>query len=396
MSNCETDRRSFLKGGLASAAAFTTLPSFFARAVLAGEPSDRILVLVQLDGGNDGLNSVVPFGDDAYYRARPGTGIRQPVKITDHIGLHPGLGALRGCWDDGSLGIVQGVGYPQPNRSHFESTDIWHTGLTGKPARWNGWLGRALDQLSSADVPGVDLDPGPLSLALVGERVVVPSIANADRFRVQGGSRVQSLLERAVETPRSDATVEFVRRSAQQSYRTATRVESALAGGRGADTYPGSALGKRLWQIARMVESGMGARVYAVRLTGFDTHSRQKGPHALLMRTLGDALAAFQTDLKQHGLDRKVLTMTYSEFGRRVKENRSLGTDHGAAAPLFVMGGAIKAGLHGGHPSLTDLDDGDLKFHTDFRSIYATVLDRWLSVDADAVLGARFDRVAFL
>ena len=187
-----------------------------------------------------------------------------------------------------------------------------------------------------------------------------------------------------------------MRRSAQQAYKTAGRVESALAGGRGADAYPGSALGKRLWQIARMVESGMGARVYAVRLTGFDTHSRQKDPHALLMRTLGDALAAFQADLKGHGLDHKVLTMTYSEFGRRVKENRSLGTDHGAAAPLFVMGGSIKGGLHGEHPSLTDLDDGDLKFHTDFRSVYATVLDRWLAVDADAVLGARFDRAAFV
>ena len=394
MSNCETTRRGFLKGGLATAAAFTTLPSFFARAVLAGESGDRVLVLVQLDGGNDGLNSVVPFGDDAYYRARPGIGIRNPVRLTDHIGLHPNLGALRACWDDGSLGIVQGVGYPQPNRSHFESTDIWHTAVTGKPARWNGWLGRALDRIDGAEVPGVDLDPGPLSLALVGERAVVPSIADADRFRVRGGPR--ALLERAVETPRADETLEYVRRSAQQAYRTAARVETALAGGRGAEAYPNSALAKRLWQIARMVESGMGARVYAVRLTGFDTHSRQKNPHALLMRTLGDALAAFQADLKRHGLDRKVLTMTYSEFGRRVQENRSLGTDHGAAAPLFVMGGAIKAGLHGTHPSLTDLDDGDLKFHTDFRSVYATVLDRWLSVDADAVLGARFERASFV
>jgi len=396
MSNCETDRRSFLKGGLVSAAAFTTLPSFFARAVLAGAPSDGVLVLVQLDGGNDGLNCVVPFGDDAYYRARPGIGIRQPVRLTDYLGLHPGLSGLRQPWDDGSLAIVQGVGYPQPNRSHFESTDIWHTAVTGRPARWSGWLGRALDDVVNADIPGVDLDPGPLSLALVGERAVVTSIANADRFRVQGGSRIQSLLERVVKTPRADATLEYVRRSAQQSYRTAARVESALAGGRGADAYPGSALGKRLWQIARMVESGLGARVYAVRLTGFDTHSRQKDPHALLMRTLGDALGSFQTDLKRHGLDRKVLTMTYSEFGRRVTENRSLGTDHGAAAPLFVMGGSIKAGTHGEHPSLTDLDDGDLKFHTDFRSVYATVLDGWLGVDADAVLGSRFDRAAFL
>ena len=310
------------------------------------------------------------------------------------MGLHPGLAPLQAAWGDGALGIVQGVGYPDPNRSHFASNDIWHTASRQTPDRWNGWLGRALDAAPAREVPGLQLDPGPLSLALVGEQVVVPSVADASRFTVSAGRR--QLVEAMASRKRDGATLEYIRRAADQSYRTSKRIESALAGGGGRAAYPQTPLANRLWQVARLIEANLASRVYAVRLSGFDTHSRQKEAHAALMNELGGALGAFHGDLRKKGLSKRVLCVTYSEFGRRVKENRSLGTDHGAAAPMIVLGGAVRSGFHGDHPSLGDLDNGDLKHHTDFRQVYATILDRWIGVDSKRVLGRAYKPVAFL
>jgi len=388
------DRRTFLKTSLALPAA-AALPSFFARAAGAAEAGGRVLVLVQLEGGNDGLNTVIPYGDDLYYRARPGIGVpaAQVVQLDGHVGLHPALQALRAVHDDGALGVVQGIGYPNASRSHFTCTDVWQTASTEPRARWSGWAGRALDRIATGDVPGLDLDPGPLSLALVGEKVVVPCVADATRFRVQGRRDLVALM---AERPRDGRTAEYVRRCAIEAYHASDRIERALRDGGGEDRYPGTELARRLWQVARMIEADLPARVYAVRLTGFDTHARQAQAHAQLLKTLGDALAAFHADLRACGLDDRVLAMTYSEFGRRVQENRSLGTDHGQAAPLFVLGGAVRGGLHGAHPSLADLEDGDLKHHTDFRQVYATILARWLAADAREVLGADFAPVPFL
>lgn len=388
---CSPSRRSFLKGALAFPAA-AALPGLFARAAWAAGAGDEVLVLVRLDGGNDGLNTVIPFGDDLYFRARPGIGVKAPMKLTDHVGLHPSLGALRGAWDQGALAVVQGVGYPNSSRSHFTSTDIWHTAFTTTPERWSGWAGRALDAMDEGEVPALQLDPAPLSLALTGERVVVPAVADAEGFRVRGN---KELLAALVARPRDGETAERVRRAGATAYRTAERLEKSLGGG-DAKGYPDTDLARRLWQVARLVEGGLPARVYAVRLSGFDTHSRQANAHAVLLKTLGDALAAFQADLRAKGLDKRVLLMTYSEFGRRVEENRSLGTDHGTAAPLFVLGGRVQGGLKGAHPSLADLEEGDLKHHTDFRQVYATVLERWLKADSRAVLGAAYDPLPFV
>jgi uncharacterized protein (DUF1501 family) len=388
------DRRSFLKAALALPAAAAALPSLFARAVLGAEPSDRVLVLLQLDGGNDGLNTVVPFGDDAYYRARPGLGVpaAQVAKLDDRVGLHPSLGALRAAWDDGALAVVQAVGYPHSSRSHFTSTDVWHTGATDPQGRWTGWVGRMLDREAPPEVPALQLDPGPLSLALVGEKVVVPAVADAERFAVPGDAGL--LLDLAARE-RSGAA-EHIRRSAAQAYRTAARIEAALRDGKGRDAYPGTDLSVRLWQVARLVQAGLPARVYAVRLAGFDTHARQAAAHPQLLKVLGDALGAFHADLKANGLASRVLAMTYSEFGRRVEENRSLGTDHGAAAPMFVLGGGVRGGVHGAHPSLTDLDaNGDLKHATDFRQVYATIL-AWLGADPAAVLAHPYPTLPLL
>jgi len=314
------------------------------------------------------------------------------MRLDDHVGLHPSLGALRGAWDDGALAVVQGVGYPNSSRSHFTGTDIWHTAFTTTPERWSGWAGRALDAMDEGEVPALQLDPAPLSLAITGERVVVPAVADAESFRVRGN---KELLAALVARPRDSATAEQVRKYGASAYKTAERLEKAFGSG-DAKGYPDTDLARRLWQIARLVEGGLPARVYAVRLSGFDTHSRQGNAHAVLLKTLGDALGAFQKDLKAKGLDQRVLAMTYSEFGRRVEENRSLGTDHGTAAPLFVMGGRVKGGLKGAHPSLADLEEGDLRHHTDFRQVYATVLERWLKADSRAVLGAAYEPVPFV
>ena len=391
------DRRSFLKGGMAASAAALALPALFSRAVLAAAESDRVLVLIQLDGGNDGLNTVIPFGDDLYYKARPSLGFKagQLTKLDDHIGLHPALAPLRAAWDDSALSVVQGVGYPEPNRSHFTSTDIWQTASTTTPDRWSGWLGRALDRdAAGREVPGLQLDGGPLSLALVGEKVVVPSVADANRFRVDAGRR--DLVTQMTKRPRKADNAEFIRRSAAQAYNTSARIERALKDSAGRGSYPQTPLANRLWQVARLIEARLSSRVYALRLSGFDTHSRQAEAHQALLAELGGALGAFHTDLKAKGLDKRVLCVTYSEFGRRVKENRSLGTDHGAAAPMIVLGGSARGGIVGKHPRLDDLDDGDLRFHTDFRRVYATILDRWIGVDSSAVLGNKFTPVNFV
>jgi uncharacterized protein (DUF1501 family) len=213
-------------------------------------------------------------------------------------------------------------------------------------------------------------------------------------FRVD--SKRVDLLRAMSRRKRSSAPAEYIRRSAEQAYRTSARLGATLRDASGRSAYPQSPLANRLWQIARLIEADMPSRVYSVRLSGFDTHSRQAEAHAALLTELGGALAAFQADLGKIGQADRVLTLTYSEFGRRVKENRSLGTDHGAAAPMFVMGGKVRGGVHGKHPSLDDLDRGDLRHHTDFRQIYATVLDQWLRADSNAVLGGRFEPVRFL
>ncbi|MGH7162969.1 MAG: DUF1501 domain-containing protein, partial [Planctomycetota bacterium] len=376
------------------------VPALFARALLAAPEGDRVLVLLQLTGGNDGLNAVVPFEDDAYHRARPGIGVRadQVIRLGGGVGLNPALAGLREAWDAGALAVLQGVGYPNPNRSHFASTDIWHTARTEVPERWTGWIGRALDRCCGADatVPGLQLDDGPLSLALVGERVVVPAVSDADRFRVLGGERASEMLPRLLEGPEGCPTRELVRQSARQAYRTSAALEGALKERRGLDAYPQSTLASRLWQVARLVEARLPARVYAVSLAGFDTHSRQRAAHDALLKVAGDAVGAFHKDLRARGLADRVLLVTYSEFGRRVAENRSLGTDHGAAAPMFVVGGAVKGGVHGAHPSLAELEEGDLKHHTDFRGVYATILHRWIGVEPGDVLRGDFPRVPFL
>lgn len=424
-----TTRRVFLAKGLTMLAAGATVPTFLNRTAFAvGRPFDqlltgqdsgtdgKILVVVQLSGGNDGLNTVVPFGDDDYHRARPNIGIRADValKLNDYLGLNPQLGALKELYDNGCMTLVQGVGYPNPDRSHFRSMDIWHTANPAEEAIHSGWLGRYFDaQCSGADPknskgekpidPHVGIGIGDENfLAMQGEKVTPLSFERPQDYRYQGPDRDAFAKLNAPDGVLGDAAdteageLDFLTRTAMDAQVSSDRVLKVTTAHKPAVEYPGGGFAEQLRTVAAMIKGGLPTRVYYVSLGGFDTHAGQQGRHDRLMQEMAGGVKAFLADLKQQGNDERVLTMTFSEFGRRVAQNASGGTDHGTAAPMFFFGHHkhVNAGILGNHPSLTDLDRGDLKYNVDFRSCYAGVLQQWLDTDAQTcarILGGRFD-----
>lgn len=408
-----TTRREFLKqfgaAGLVSLGAMP--PSFLARAAAATEakPDERILVLVQLAGGNDGLNTVVPFGCDEYYKARPGVGIGKDavLKLNGELGLHPAMDGFKKLFDEGWLSVVQGVGYPNPDRSHFRSMDIWQSAKPEKDDVSSGWLGRALDSTVEqhvGKVPGLAFGTDKLPLSLVASKINVPTVRDVKGYQLQLGpgnesalkAHKQSLERIASRDAIAGSDLDFLRRTARTAWSSAEKLKQISASYKPATEYPGNPLGQKLRTVAEIISGDMGTRMFFVNLDGFDTHSQQANAHQALLAELSSAITAFVGDLKGHGLADRVLVATFSEFGRRVAENGSLGTDHGAASQMFVVSPKCKGGIIGAHPSLTDLDDGDLKFHTDFRSVYATLLDRWLNIPSEPVLDGAFGPVEFV
>ncbi|MEW4567649.1 DUF1501 domain-containing protein [Tautonia sp. JC769] len=410
-------RRRFLRSSLAASSLVSmggaTIPGFLAqsaRAARVESPNDRILVVVQLVGGNDGLNTVVPHGIDGYPRNR--RRLRLPTgqlhRITDAIGLHPSMGQMAKLLEDGCLSIVQGVGYPNPDRSHFRSMEIWETARTdSRPeALETGWLGRVLDAHPpdpGADSPALHVGAGRLPLAMRSRRVEVPSLEQIDQFRLQApGSSAErastrsSLADVAGVDRGDDPLLGFLRRSTLAAYESSARLEEVASGQGGNSDYPNFPLARRLEQIARIIKAEFGTRIYYTRQDGYDTHANQLASHAALLNELADSLAAFRDDLARDGQADRVAVLVFSEFGRRVAENASNGTDHGAAAPVFVVGPVAQAGLIGEHPSLDDLDEGDLKHQTDFRSLYASMLDDWLGVPSAPVIGSGFEPLPLL
>jgi uncharacterized protein (DUF1501 family) len=302
------------------------------------------------------------------------------------------------------LSIVQGVGYPNPDRSHFRSMDIWHSAQPEIAQAGDGWLGRCLDctpKQAGQDVPALHLGPNELPLALVSQQRPVPSVQSLETFRLRasGGAVPLSALKSLAEAPRrqENPLLAFVQRSTVNAYASSQQVQDALKDERSPVDYPGLGLAQRLKSISQLIDAGLKTRIYYLTLDGFDTHANQLDAHAGLLSELSQSLSAFMADLDHRGHGQRVLVMTFSEFGRRVRENASQGTDHGAAAPLFLIGEPVRAGTVGAHPSLSDLDkEGDLKFHTDFRQVYATLLDDWLGCPSQAVLGQQFKRVNVL
>lgn len=385
-------------------------PSFLVQSTLAGTPlpeKDRsILVLVQLAGGNDGLNTVIPFEDSNYYRLRPTIGItKSEVLPLDGLsGLHPNCTALHQLFHDGKLGVVQNVGYPNPNRSHFRSTEIWETGSASSEYLTTGWIGRFLDN-ACAGAPSQPSDD-PLAVHMTNE--LPQSFLAADphaTFGIAGGGKPSkedkdnlALLEKLVghDDHDHDANGSFLQATMMDALVTEKRVQKILGGYHPESRYPGNPFAQQLRNVAALIASGLSTRVYFVSLGGFDTHANQLNNHANLMKTLSEGLAAFQKDLESKKLDDQVLTMTFSEFGRRPSENESKGTDHGTAAPLFVMGSMVNGNMHGTAPNLKLKHNEDLTFSTDFRQVYSTVIDRWMGCPAKPILGETFEPLPFL
>jgi uncharacterized protein (DUF1501 family) len=403
-------RRQFLTRtlqGSSLVALGAAVPQFVARTAQAAAPGkDTVLVVLEMTGGNDGLNTVIPYADDLYHKARPT--LRQTkdvvLRLDDHVGLHSGMQqGFRPLWEQGQLAVVQGVGYPNPERSHFEAMDIWQSG-DPKRATKTGWLGRATGDMknSSGGVPTLNIGSKGLPLALAGTPGGTVSINDQHSFRLEigGGKVVQQQARRKLledlATPAAktgeDDLASFVQRRQVQTL-TAVETLRGLLEGPNAIPRQGGGLNQKLQLIAGLIARGFGTRIFYVSLDGFDTHADQAPTHNNLLSDLANSISAFFRTLKTTGNDGRVRLMTFSEFGRRVKENGSKGTDHGAASCLFVVGPSVKGGVVGKHPSLADLDADDLKSHTDFRRVYATVLDGWLACDSKVVLGDKWDHV---
>ena len=363
----------------------------------------RILVVVELNGGNDGINTVVPFRDEGYEQHRKELRIARDElhAIDSELGLHPGLRGLATLLERGELALVQGVGYPTPSLSHEVSLATWHTGQLDRPGRRGpGWLGRMFD--SDLERAGVERAGGAPRALLAGPHAL-PGALRARKSSVATVPSIDAYLEAGelggdalFETPASSAMEEHIRRVLLDARAAAETLQSVIGEGRHRTTYPASKLGGDLELIAQLIRAGLETQVFYAIQQGYDTHYLQLEAHASRLTELGDALLVFLDDLRAAGQHERVLVLVFSEFGRRVPENASRGTDHGTAGPLFLVGPCVQPGVHGATPSLTDLVDGNLKSTVDFRSVYATVLHRWLRADAPAILGAPIEALPLL
>jgi uncharacterized protein (DUF1501 family) len=426
-------RRSFLTRGLTLLSAASTMPLFLQRTVLAlNNPHDlpltqsamgqgeQTLVVIQLSGGNDGLATVAPLHNDDYRRARPVIALSSnllSLGANADCALHPDLTSFKELFDEGQMAVLQGVGYPNPNRSHFRSMEIWQTADPLHPPK-NGWLGRYFDAQCNGIDPKNPIDPkaavnigSTAPLALQGDKFAPVSFQNPQSYQWFAGNRTVDKRMRDtfnqvndLKHSKSDLattgnpTLDFLERTALDAQLSSDEILAVTTKYKGGVAYPATPLGQQLQMVAQMIAGGLKTRVYYVSLGGFDTHTNEKAQHDRLMQTLSAGVGAFMKDLKAQGNDKKTVVMTFSEFGRRVQENASHGTDHGTAAPMFVFGAPVKGGVYGAHPSLRaqDLDAGDLKFHTDFRSVYATLLNNWLKADSNKILGANFKTLPLL
>lgn len=399
-------RRQFLGTGAAGLSYLSlsgALPTLFARAADAAtvaDTNDNVLVVVELNGGNDGLNTVIPFENPLYAKNRPTLQIPKDevLKLADGIGLHPSLSAFGELFKEGKLAVVQGVGYPDPDRSHFRSMEIWHTGSLAKTPPTIGWLGRVLDQRFpepvSGKLPGLALTSG-LPQAFLSEHNDVPVVQQLDGLGGgEDGQDLKGQLQRKLVTSADDKSdaVGYLRRQATTVFRTAAMLREASQKYKSTIEYPGD-LGEQLRRAVQAIAADIGVRLLFVSQGGYDTHSQQAGSHAALLSELSGALAALQKDLEGHGLADRVCVLVFSEFGRRVDENGSQGTDHGAASIVFVQGAKVRGGLKGEYPSLEKLGDGDLIHTVDFRSVYATIMDRWLGCSSKILLGSEFPAI---
>ncbi len=393
-------RKEFIQTGTLATASLM-LPKFlkaFEKPVMV-PPGNKVLVVLQLSGGNDGLNTVVPISNDIYYRERPTIGIAKndAAVLTDEVGLNPALESFKGLYDDGSLAILNSVGYPNPDRSHFRSMDIWHSASNSNEYINTGWVGRYLDaQCNGCDKPTQALEiDDVLSLALKGNET--SGLAFKDPRRLYSSSNERFYKEISAAHHATEETVDYLYKTMSLTINSADYIFEQSKLHPSSATYPGTELGKNLKTISTLIQSDINTKVYYVSLGSFDTHVNQKGQQKRLFTELNDAVKAFTADLKKNNRFQDVLLMTFSEFGRRVSQNASNGTDHGTANNMFFISGGLKQkGILNALPDLSDLNDGDLKHQVDFKNVYATVLNKWLGTNDKIILGKAYDYLKFI
>lgn len=393
-------RRDFIQlGSLATASLM--LPKFLKalelpKMVPAG---NKIVVVIQFSGGNDGLNTVIPVRNDIYYSARPKLGIAKEaaLSLTDEVGLNPALIGLKELYDDGSLGILNSIGYPNPDRSHFRSMDIWQTASNSNEYITTGWIGRYLDaQCSGCDKPTQALEIDDiLSLALKGKNN--NGLAFKDPRRLYSSSNEKYFKDINASHIHGEETADYLYKTMSETLSSADYIFKESKLHPTSQQYPDTQLGKNLKTIASLIFSDINTKLYYVSLGSFDTHVNQDNQQKRLFTELSDAIKAFTADLKANNRFNDVLMMTFSEFGRRVSQNASGGTDHGTANNMFLIGGGLKEkGIINAMPDLSDLQDGDLKYKIDFKSVYATVLNKWLDADDKMILGKEYEHLSFI
>jgi len=431
-------RREFLRKTVLGSALSWTVPAFLANtfAALQSQAADSaiqtatgkdgtILVVLQMAGGNDGINTVVPYSSDHYRQARLRIGLPadKVLKLSDEIGLHPAMTGFKDLYDSGNLSVIQGVGYPNPNRSHFRSTEIWQTASDSDKYEKYGWIGRYFDNDCVGSDPAVGVaieDQVPQSFFAQKPKGIC--VTNPQNYRFMPGDHPRQgqpdMVEESYEklndievTPADGNSggsigmlpsampmtggraIDFIERTALDAQVSSDEIRSIAARVQNQAQYPGSQLGNSLKLVAKLIGGGLPTRIYYVSQGGYDTHTNQIATQQRLLGDLGDSVKSFVQDMKAQGNMQRVLVMTFSEFGRRVSENANGGTDHGAAAPMFIVGNKVNAGLLGAYPSLApqDLFEGDIKYSVDFRSVYSAVLENWLKTKSAPILGRQFD-----
>ena len=397
-------RRDFLRNSSLASGAFL-IPAFlkpFEALAMNALSGHKNLVIIQLSGGNDGLNTIVPFGSDVYYQKRKTVAIpnTEVIKLNDMQGLNPNLAALKEIYDQGWMSIINSVGYPNPDRSHFRSMDIWQTASEANEFLSTGWIGRYLDancQNCQNPYTAIEVDDT-LSLAMKGQKM--KGIAVQDPNKLFQTTR-EPFFKDLVNAPKDDHLHEdnlgYLYKTMIETYSSADYIQKTSKTYNVTAPYPTTGLGYQLKNVSKFINAGLDTRIYYVSLGGFDTHVGQQGQQGRQLKTYADAVAAFVKDLKQTGKLDDTMVMTFSEFGRRVEQNASNGTDHGTANNVFLFGGKLtKQGIYNEAPDLMNLENGDLKYKVDFRDVYATLLNKWLEVDNSKILNKNFAGLDFV
>ncbi|HEV7662628.1 MAG TPA: DUF1501 domain-containing protein [Chloroflexota bacterium] len=414
-------RRSLIGRGALLVASGLLAPSFITRTALAldgktsalgpvaldASKSKNILVVLQLSGGNDGINTLIPFADPNYAKLRPSLGIAATdvLKLTDSVGLNPSLGKLKALYDQGKMAVVQGVGYPNPNRSHFRSMDIWHSAAPDTFER-SGWLGRYVAACQCAQdnaLPAVSVGDQ-LNTMFWTETTLVPAVASIGaysfltdtKYKNDRTYQMQTLQNIYSQAGNWSPYEGLIRRGTLNALSSSDDLQKVAAAYKSPVAYPNNnGLANQLKLVAQVIAGNLGTRLFSVSMGGFDTHANQKDNQNKLLGQLGDAVDAFMQDLASLKVQDNVTIMTFSEFGRRAKQNGSNGTDHGTAEPMFIIGNQVKGGLYGSYPSLSDLDNnGDIKFGADFRSVYAGLLKDIVGADPTPILAGGYSPMA--